>query len=500
MRGAFLAAVLASGLGGPGRAQAAGGENCAACHAALRDRVGAPELAAGGPFDADVAVIGGGLSGLAAAHFLKGFSVVVLEKEAEAGGEARTESLAGGPAPDGAFDCGEPVGVVQSLLEDLGLKLAPLRDHAQRYLSEGLLLPLWWEPEGSARQPYPENVRGRLFRLAVDLEGLRSDYSLTVPVENSDVRVLKKYDRLTLWDALERSYGREVAAFGDLYSRFRFGAGAREVSAAAGLMYLSAELGPRYGVEGGLGRVSEALYERHKKEVVLEALVDGVKADREGVTVHYLKRGEGQTLRARAAILAVPAHVVRNVVQGLPADKARALAEVRTSAYVVVQLSLKKPLADAAVVWTPGRSFSAIVFPGPQAFAGPSPATGRSAAAYVPLGSGSGRSGLLSETDDQLRRQTLDELDQAFPGASALVEDARVVRWGHAVPLMGPGFLTSLQPRLERPEGRLFFSGVETEAPMFEGAVYSGFKAARQVRLFLRPESEPKEEPVDIPE
>src|SRR5688572_23640242 len=95
MRALLLASLLL-----PARAAAEPfrGEDCARCHASIRDRTApaagqATVESRAKPYD--VAVIGAGFAGLSAAYFLKDLDVVVLEKEDKAGGHGRSESWRG---------------------------------------------------------------------------------------------------------------------------------------------------------------------------------------------------------------------------------------------------------------------------------------------------------------------------------------------------------------------------------------------------------------------
>jgi protoporphyrinogen oxidase len=77
------------------------------------------------------------------------------------------------------------------------------------------------------------------------------------------------------------------------------------------------------------------------------------------------------------------------------------------------------------------------------------------------------------------------DLERVLPGSVAKLKDARVIRWGHAMPVMGPHYLRDIQPVIAKPEGRYFFAGEDTQVPALEGAVYSGYYAARDARAQL---------------
>jgi protoporphyrinogen oxidase len=98
---------------------------------------------------------------------------------------------------------------------------------------------------------------------------------------------------------------------------------------------------------------------------------------------------------------------------------------------------------------------------------------------YWPMGSNEARRKLLATSDEELIKTAFHDMDTMLPGASTLAEAKRVIRWGHAMPILFPGYLTKVEPELRRPEGRLFFAGVDTQAPAIEGAMYAGYEAAQ---------------------
>lgn len=439
-----------------------------------------------------MAIVGGGLSGLAAAYYLKDLKVVLLEKEDDPGGKARREWFDPQPKhfpyPLGAVYTGKPYGLIQKLFRELGIRPLRFKRPIHAFWKDGRVIEEWISEEGMSKFPYPPEVLVRLREFMRKLDEVESKPGLSIPVQDSDPERLVEYDRMSFWDYVEKNFGGEAAELADYHAQDVFGTGAREVSAALGLMYMGSEITDSYSWPGGLGAIGEALSRNLGSRVRVAALVNRVEPKEGSVRVFYLRDGHPSGLEAKAVVLAVPAMVSRRIVSGLSPQKEKALAGVRYSSYVLVPMLFTKPIyRDSFVLWVPGRSFLDLTFGGGDRLEGYSVgAPGQVAVAYMPIGSSNKlRRWVLSATNEEIQKRVLKVLEVVLPGASSQLKEARVVRWGHAMPIMGPGYFTEVQPKIARPEGRLFFAGVETQVPDVGGALYSGYYAAQQVRKFL---------------
>ncbi len=487
--------ILALLLTGPasGAPKPFPGENCVRCHAALRDKVPGP-AASKAPTDAgtyDAVIIGGGLSGLSAGHFLKKRKLLILEAESKPGGRARRESFgANRKYPTGAVYTSEPYGAIKTLYDDLGLKSKVITMTAHSLYSQGKVFEHWLRADGNG---LPENSftpedRAAYKRLSAKMKELVETHALTIPIEEAPKSALDEYDSISFWDYLEKNYGKRLAEVGDIYARDVFGDGAREVSAYAGLTYLAVEQDVSKTWEGGMGEIPEALHRELGKSVRTGALVWKVAQDAEGVDVFYSKDGKDFKARGKTAVMAVSSLVARRIVAGLPEDKLKAMAQTRYSSYALVPLKLKKVVwADSFVLWMRDAFVTDFTLPrADNASLKAHPEKGQVLVGYAPMGGAAGRKYLLAAPDEELKSRAIADLERAFPGASSQVEEARVIRWGHAMPLAFPGYLAQVRPIIARPEGRIFFAGTDTQLPAMEGAIYSGFYAAEKASALLK--------------
>ncbi len=469
------------------------GESCARCHAAIRDK--APGPAGGRVRDAgnfDAVVIGGGLSGLSAGYFLRSRNILVLEAESKPGGRARMESFSGTDRfwsySVGMVYIGEPQGEIGTMFKDLGLspKLITMPEHS--LFSGGKIVPHWLTKDGSnlPDPPYGPADREKFGKLQKFFADMTAGHKLAVPIENAEPAVLAEYDKESYWDFLEREYGRVVAEIGDAYCRDVFGDGARSVSAYAGILYQASERDTSYTFEGGMGDLPDALHKRLGRRVRTGAFVWNVREIPDGVEVDFTRHGKDYRARAKVAVMAVSSLIARRIAPGLSDEKRQALSQVRYSSYVLVPMRLKRTIwADSFVLWNPKAFFMDLTLP--RADNEPlkrTPGRGQVLVAYAPLGA-EGRPFVLKATDAEIISRTFKDFDLMFPGASQQVREARVVRWGHAMPLPYAGYLTKVRPRVARPEGRILFAGVDTQVPAMEGAISSALIASRQAEALL---------------
>lgn len=472
-----LASVL---LAGSIAAEPFRGDNCAACHTKIRDAK--PELAAnaadGGSYDA--IVIGGGLSGLTAAHFLRDSNVLVLEKEDKVGGKVRREMTHAGLTPVAAVYTNKPYGAIQTLMDDLDLHFSSITTQNSLFVSTSEFVADWLTA-GVERLPYSDDVKAKLVKLRGEMKNLADTQALAIPVENSKNGPLRLYDRVSFAKYLEDLYGPEVARIGDLYSRDVFGITATEVSAFAGLMYLEGELEATYSGIGGLGEATEALAKELKDKLRTGSFVWSVSQNVDGVTVNYDRAGKPYTAKAKFLVFAVPSMIVKKIATDLTTPKKRALNAVRYSAYAVVPMALSQPVSTTTfVLWNSNAFFTDLTFPTPTPGK-----EGQVVVAYVPYGGEPGRNRMLSTADAVIKSHVLADFEKMFPGAGANVKDVSVIRWGHAMPVIAPDYMVKVRPIVARPEGRYYFAGVDTQVPAYEGAIYAGYLAAQKVRKAL---------------
>ena len=297
---------------------------------------------------AKFAVVGGGISGLVAAHTLEGDEVTLLEGSGRLGGKLHTLELEGATVEAGAdcFVVGE--GHVLELCRGLGIEdLREPRSFGAWIWRGGRLHRM---PEGTLGG-IPTSVRGLLGARVLSLRGrvrALADLVLPGPLTGPDMGI---------GGFVARRFGREVAEVlvDPLLAGTRAGA-LDELSLAAATpaadafarRHRSVILGLRRGSEIapprflapalGMGAIAHALTEHlvaAGAEIRTGARVTSLVPSNGG----YRLDTPGSTLEVSGVVLAVPAHSAAGILREAAPDAARLLAGIRYASVGSVALA-----------------------------------------------------------------------------------------------------------------------------------------------------------------
>jgi monoamine oxidase len=453
-----------------------------------------------------VAVIGAGLAGLAAAHELTraGVRVTVLEARSRPGGRVHTLR---DPFDDGLYaEAGAvfiPAHHAQTLrfARELGLALQPVeqggRGHAGRLFVGGRSIRL----DGGEPPRWPVPLKPR--EMALTPGEMRSLYLDPVVEAVGDpdhplwpTESALRFDGMTLAQLLERR-GASPGAIGLMRLGYldEWGDGVDAVSALGLLRDLAANRGSgaMHRIAGGSDRLPTALARRLGDTVRYEAAATGMERHGSHVRVHYTARGTQRMIDAEHVVCAIPFPVLRGLAVRPPfsAPKRTAVARLPATSVTRVYLQFRERAwdeADGLAVATdlpimlaahathgqPGRR--GIV----EAFV-----TGREARALAQL------------TREECVRAVRAQVARVIPGADGAVERAAVRAWDLDPWARGdygwfrPGQVRAFRPHLAAPEGRVHFAGDHTSARpgWMQGALDSGIRAAGEVIAALGAEA-----------
>jgi protoporphyrinogen oxidase len=470
-----------------------GGDAPLACHESLqpatRRKVSWPDRPEA---RVEVAVVGAGLSGLAAAYSLSDREVLVLEAGSQPGGVCLPGEFRGVPYPAGsAYFYDDPADAEsRAWYRELGLDVeeALVAAPASALFDRGRWYPDCFSPAGLGALPLAPGVRDQLKRFAgeiVEREGRWDPLA-------SPFMTHPEWDKYSLQHFLEAvwHFPPEVTAFFDPYCRSCLGAGPQEVSAWAGLYFLISEFSStsRTGsFPEGNARLVQALAASVAKPVQVQHTVVGLKNHPDGVDLLVWDGAAQQPrlLTAGVVILATGKFVTQHL---LPPDCGWDLLSFeafRYSSYVVAalcgNLSLEAPGFENWVAGEP--AFSDFILTPRQAPTG-SP---RVMVVFAPQPYPGGREPLLAKTPEQQGEGILTAVARHFPSIEAEVEEIHLYRFGHAQVIPYPGFIHFLKGRLSPQEGRLILANSDLEGlPCIEAAIAQGQKAARRARTILR--------------
>jgi len=403
--------------------------------------------------DRRIAVIGGGITGLAAAHaaLAGGAHVTLFEAGAHPGGVIRTTPFAGHPAIDEAADAflarvpwavqlARAVSLGDSLTSPAAGKAAVWWD-GMHDIPEGLLLGLPTDLAGLARSRLL-SPRGKL-RAATEPFRARSDAT----IDSIGAYVRSRFGDEVHERLVDPLIGSIYAADTDDFS-LAAAPQLAELSARSRSVLLAARHRPPapagpvfYAPTAGMGALVEAVTSR---------LHEGGSDVRCGVTVTELA-ADGSSWRVDdelfdGVVLACPARNAAALLTGMQASVATTLAAIPTAGVAMVTLAM--PSTD----W-PSRlhGLSGYLVPKPQQRLVTAVSFGSQKWAHwsnpehVVLRVSLGRDGLaaLHLSDDQLLTEVLAELDARL-GISAAPIAVRISRWPDAFPQYRPHHGTTI--------------------------------------------------------
>jgi len=296
--------------------------------------------------DADVVVVGAGISGLCAARALEraGRSALVLEATERVGGKMRTERVGPDHVDVGAHWIGPGQDRIAALGRELGVPTRPQPLDGRTVLLVGDRRYEYRGPIPLLSPPVLADIglgALRLWRMhrGVSFDGSREDPHRAeldgMTVAQLRDRVYRTHAARKLFDmTLGLLLGAPAGELGALYTLafFESGGGLRRMTAFRGGAQQDFFL-------GGAQQLCERLAARLALPVELCAPVLAVEQDGEGVRVRS-ERGER---RAGHCVLALPPPVVPDLTPALPADHQAFLKRTHLGAYTKAVAVYERP-------------------------------------------------------------------------------------------------------------------------------------------------------------
>ena len=450
-----------------------------------------------------VAVIGGGISGLACAYrlFQLGVPVTLLEAAERAGG------LIGTDEQDGfLFDTGpqslQGIDSILDLVRDVGLEnhLCQADAHAPRYvLRRGKLEKIPMSPQlilGSSllslgarvriarealkrtRPPTEEESVAQFVRRKFGHEILEYLVAPFVSgVYAGDPEKLSLRAAFPTLDEWERSYGSVLR--GAMKSRSRKGARSGPpplCSFDRGMAMLPATLAARLGESIHLGAHADTL-----------TRVDGLASTR--YRVRFTQKGQALSLDADAVVLATPAYVAARLIDPISTSLARTLSSIAYAGVAVVSscyYSRQVGDLDGFGVLVPrsekcrtlGIVWNSSLFPRRG---------GEDLFTLTSFVGGATDGEILERTDDEILRLVQDESARILNIVGPPTV-SRLVRHPKALPQynLGHGHLVGAIGEAERAIPALYLAGNYLEGPSIGKCAERGARIAEQARDDLR--------------
>ncbi len=475
----------------------------------------------GGPLGepiVDVAIIGGGLAGLATAHLLPDAKVALFDMRERFGGNALGERWRGVPYSLGSayFMVADSRSAENALYHELGVYETARIDAAATTPFEfgGVI----------SQDPCAGCSAEMRARYDAFLAALATYAGKTYP----DIPMLpKSADLVRALDATDFRTSARAAAGGELpplveaslqaYCYSSFGVGWQELSAAAGWNFVAAEEYGRIVLPGGNAGLAALLWRKIAAReggsvqgttpiARTDSTVLSVEAHADSVLVRWRDRdGRARVTRARHAVMCCPLHVARHLVTNLAAldqPKLEAMHQVQSVGYVVANVLLEQTaLIDHYDIFTiHDKKFPTAgedcefdrritdVLDGSFARSAGAEPNADVLTLYWPLPWHTARFSIVQDTDwrtyAEIGAPQIDRILGLVGASRKSVRQVRLTRWGHAMSYAVPGMYGSNAPlEIERPfQGRVHFAHQDVWAlPAWETSLACARKAVEQI-------------------
>ena len=432
---------------------------------------------------ASIAVVGGGIAGLACAWRLRraGHDVEVLEREAQAGGRMRSEA-------HGAFVLDRGAQFIASGYRNLHavVRAIGLEDRVRRVArSDNAILRDGTLHSGDYGNPLrllasrllSAPAKARLPRLLFELARHRRALDPLHP------ELAAALDREDLATGLIRLVGDE--AFEYLLAPVlssTFDSDPEDLSLAFALLALRFAAGGfrLQCFEGGMGLLTQTLAREVPVRTGCEAIA--IETESAGARVRYRARGRESSVLADAAVVALPGSLVAGVCPKLTPDERGFFEHVRYVQGMIVHLLFEKA--------PPTLPYYGVAFPRREGLDLYGLAVDHHKPGAAPPGAGLVNAALTARVaarvwdapDAAIAELVIENLART-PIGRLEPQDAVVHRWAPMLPQFGAGYLPRLarfQVRLER-SPRLAFAGDYLVGPYTEAALTSGLRAATEI-------------------
>lgn len=431
----------------------------------------------------DFVIVGGGIAGLTAAHYLRNEDFLLLEQNDKLGGQSVGGSYRGidyswGPAYISTLE-----GPFGELYDNLGIKPVTIPPTGNSWYWEKS-----WFPGVEGRDQ--AIIYKEFDRLFSELKPVWKKYpagEIPIPLADSD---LSKLDTVLFADYL-KNYDPRFQSLMDSLCKSAFCGGPNILSALAGINYIEELLDSAYICKGGNPAVARALVrsidEKGRHRMLTDTFVWHVDGkDRRASVVYSTGDGEIHLVNCKKVIVAAPPLVAGRIIPDLPDAIKEILFWFEYGSYLVANFLMPKKVFDGSYdnwVGSPFTFADLIVAETPYVKTGTyKEEMGSILTLYNPYPPASpGRSLLLAGDREKFASTLVDEMCKLVEQFQNNLEEVVLTRWGHAMVIAKPGFFARIS-KLHKlnPAGTVMLAHNSTEGlPAIESAILAARRASR---------------------
>jgi monoamine oxidase len=408
----------------------------------------------------DIAIIGGGMSGLSAAYFLRGKDWLLLEKEDHFGGNAYQEEFQGQAySTAAAYDFRDSS--CDHLAREIGLNLLPI-DMPDPTIDNGVYTPDTWRT-GLTQLPYSKSAIAAWKKFSEDM--LKIDLK----------KQMLELDSKPFTDLLARYNCPELNKWWDAYGPSNWGAFTEDTTAFIGVndaQYLiKGDDSTRVILPGGLGCVTHKLVEvlqpKYGGQMQSGATVVSVVPGADEVRVTYSQNEKLTTVSAKFAIICAPKFVAARLVSNVPEEQRRAMHRMRYAPVPLINMIFDKPVYRKGYDnWCPGNAFTDFIVADWTVRNQPNYRPKYEILTFYCTLRESDRATLLDDDGcKQFAGKVLTQFQKLLPDFNVDPVEIRLYRRGHAMMMAVPGQFTKNRFAASRPMDRIFFANSDSGGP-----------------------------------
>lgn len=469
-------------------------------------------------------IIGGGISGLSAARWLKiqGYEdFELIELEEEAGGNSKFAHNSVSSYPLGAHYITIPNNNNKELIDFL--EEANIITHYENSLpfynefslcfdpEDRLLINGQWQDGIIPDFGVPEKDRSQIQSFLLLTEELKAEkgndgkYAFDIPIANSSADPkFRDLDKISFKTYLKQKgfTSQYLLWYLEYCTKDEYGQKLHAVSAWAGLLYFAARRGTAANAESntvltwpeGNGRLMNDLSSKIKDHIQSATMTYNIAETADGsisVSVYDLKNENSYTILAEKVILASPQYVNNKILQGFSRDGIE-YSDFNYSPWIIANITVK------ALPYNKGSGLCWDNVPFNTASVGYVNACQQSLNSfenkkvltyYLPLcdhDTKVSRLAAYARTYEQWLDIIIPEMEYMHPNITESIECVEICLWGHGMISPAPDFIwgQTRHNALKPISNKLFFAHTDLSGiSIFEEAFYQGIRAAKEVLI-----------------